>query len=416
MITVAASGGGVNSVGWPEFLPDGERFVYLEAGSGGGLRLMLGALDGTAPATLVESDSRAQYVEPGYLLYVRESTLVAQPFDAGTGKLTGDPRPLADKVDASNVGQADFSASGDRTLIYRALTTDVRQLLWRDRAGRELGTVGEADWFGAPSVSAQESRLAIDTYDEQSDQRDVWIYDLERGSKSRLTFDPGLDINPLWSPDRARVAFSSNRSGSFDLYLKDASGAGEEQRLLAAGEDLQPCDWSRDGRHILFVRRAASTSWDIWALPMDGSGDAFPLVQTPFLDTRPSFSPDGRWFAYESDESGRSEIYVRQFPGPGGRWQVSTAGGSEPVWSADGREIFYLDAGEKLVAVAVRTADAFTAALPETLFEPRLFQRVQRNRYAVASSGDRFLMVSPLESQTIPAMTVVLNWDATLDQ
>jgi Tol biopolymer transport system component len=416
VITATSSGGGANSVGWPEFLPDGERFVFLEAGSGGGLRLMLGDLDGTAPTTLVESDSRAQYVEPGYLLYVRESTLVAQPFDAGTGELRGDPRPLADKVDASNVGQADFSVSRDGILVYRSLTTDVRQLLWRDRAGRELGTVGEVDWFGAPSVSAHESRLAIDTYDEQSDQRDVWIYDLERGSKSRLTFDPGLDINPLWSPDRARIAFSSNRSGSFDLYLKDASGAGDEQRLLTAGEDLQPCDWSRDGRHILFMRRGADTSWDVWALPMDGSGDAFPLVQTTFSDSRPSFSPDGRWFAYESDESGRSEIYVRQFPGPGGRWQVSTAGGSEPVWSADGREIFYLDAGEKLLAVAVRTADAFTAALPETLFEARLFQRVQRNRYAAASSGDRFLMVSPLESQTIPAMTVVLNWDATLAQ
>ncbi len=416
VITVTSSGDGVNTVGWPEFLPDGERFVYLEAGSGGGLRLMLGALDGTAPATLVESDSRAQYVEPGYLLYVRESTLVAQPFDAGTGKLAGDPRPLADKVDASSVGQADFSASRDGILIYRSLTTEVRQLLWRDRAGRELGTVGEADWFGAPSVSAQETLLAVDNYDEQSDQRDVWIYDLERGSKSRLTFDPGLDINPLWSPDRARIAFSSNRSGSFDLYLKDASGAGEEQRLLAAGEDLQPCDWSRDGRHIAFMRRAANTSWDIWALPMDGSGEAFPLVQTPYSDSRPKFSPDGRWFAYESDESGRAEIYVRQFPGPGGRWQVSTAGGSEPVWSADGREIFYLDAGEKLVAVAVRTADAFTAALPEVLFEPRLFQRVQRNRYVVAETGDRFLILSPLESQTIPPMTVVLNWDATLSK
>ena len=319
-------------------------------------------------------------------------------------------------MDASNVGQADFSASRDQTLIYRSLTTEVRQLLWRDRAGRELGTLGEADWFGSPSVSAQELRLAVDNYDEQSDQRDVWIYDLERGSKSRLTFDPGLDINPLWSPDRARVAFSSNRSGSFDLYLKDASGAGDEQRLLAAGEDLHPCGWTRDGRHIAFVRRAASTSWDIWALPMDGSGEAFPLVQTPFSDSRPSFSPDGRWFAYESDESGRAEIYVRQFPGPGGRWQVSTAGGSEPVWSADGREIFYLDAGEKLVAVAVRTADAFTAALPEVLFEPRLFQRVQRNRYVVAESGDRFLILSPLESQTIPPMTVVLNWDATLSK
>jgi len=306
--------------------------------------------------------------------------------------------------------------SRDRTLIYRSLTTDVRQLLWRDRAGRELGTLGEADWFGSPSVSAQELRVAVDNYDEQSDQRDVWIYDLERGSKSRLTFDPGLDINPLWSPDRARVAFSSNRSGSFDLYLKDASGAGDEQRLLAVGEDLHPCGWSRDGRHIAFIRRGASTSWDIWALPMDGSGDAFPVVKTPFFEGRPRFSPDGRWIAYDSDESGRFEIYVRQFPGPGGRWQVSNSGGSEPWWSADGREIFYLDEEENIVSVAVRAADVFTAALPEVLFRARLCQSGPRNRYVVASDGQRFLMVSPVEGQTIPPMTVVLNWDAALSK
>jgi hypothetical protein len=150
------------------------------------------------------------------------------------------------------------------------------------------------------------------------------------------------------------------------------------------------------------------------ALPMDGSGDAFPVVKTPFIEMRPRFSPDGRWIAYQSDESGRSEIYVRQFPGPGGRLQVSTSGGSEPWWSADGREIFYLDEEENIVSVAVRAADVFTAALPEVLFKARLCQSGQRNRYLVASDGQRFLMVSPVESQTIPPMTVVLNWDAAL--
>ncbi len=147
---------------------------------------------------------------------------------------------------------------------------------------------------------------------------------------------------------------------------------------------------------------------------MDGSGDAFPVVKTPFFEGRPRFSPDGRWIAYESDESGRSEIYVRHFPGPGGRWQVSTSGGSEPWWSADGREIFYLDEEENIVSVAVRAADVFTAALPEVLFKARLCPSGQRNRYVVASDGQRFLMVSPVESQTIPPMTVVLNWDAAL--
>jgi len=415
-VMTPSSEGGPLSVGWPEFLPDGERFVYLELGTSGGLRLMLGALDGTAPSPLVEADSRAQYVEPGYLLYVREGTLVAQAFDAGAGRLTGEPRPLADQVDAGSSGQADFSASRDRTLVYRRTRLVARRLVWRDRAGRELGAVGELEGFGDLSLSPQGSRLAVDIYDEEGEQRDVWIYDLERGARSRLTFDPGGDWSPLWSPDGLRIAFGSDRSGRSGLFVKDASGAGEEQLLLAADEALAPCDWSNDGRVVALVRLGADTGWDIWALPMDGSGDAFPVVVTPFLDSRPRFSPDGRWIAYESDESGRSEIYVRQFPGPGGRWQVSTSGGSEPWWSADGREIFYIDGDENLVSVAVRAADVFTADLPEVLFEARVTQRIQRGHYLVASDGERFLTVSPVESQTIPPMTVVLNWDAALSK
>jgi len=415
LITVDSDGGQLN-VAWPEFLPDGERFVYLELGTSGGSRLMVGALDGTAPSPLVESDSRAQYVEPGCLLYVRESTLVAQPFDAGSGELIGEPRPLADQVDADGSGQADFSASHDRTLVYRRTTQVARRLVWRDRTGRELGAVGEPEGFGDLSLSPQGSRLAVDIYDEEGDQRDVWIYDLERGARSRFTFDPAWDFSPLWSPDGSRIVFGSDRSGMFGVYVKDASGASEEKLLLAADEILAPCDWSNDGRVVALVRLGAGTGWDIWALPMDGSRDAFPVVATPFIDSRPRFSPDGRWIAYESDESGRSEIYVRQFPGPGGRWQVSTSGGSEPWWSADGREIFYLDGEENMVSVAIRAADVFTAELPEVLFETRLIQRIQRGHYLVGRDGERFLTVSPVESQTIPPMTVVLNWDAALSR
>ena len=415
LITVDSDGGQLN-VAWPEFLPDGERFVYLEQGTSGGSRLMVGALDGTAPSPLVESDSRAQYVEPGRLLYVRESTLVAQSFDAGAGELTGEPRPVADQVDADGSGQADFSASHDRTLVYRRTAQVARRLVWRDRAGRELGVVGEPEGFGDLSLSPQGLRLAVDIYDEEGDQRDVWIYDLERGARSRLTFDPALDFCPLWSPDGSRIVFGSGRSGTFGVYVKDASGASEEQLLLAADEMVAPCDWSNDGRIVALARLGAGTGWDIWALPMDGSRDAFPVVATPFVDSRPRFSPDGRWIAYESDESGRSEIYVRQFPGPGGRWQVSTSGGSEPWWSVDGREIFYLDGNESMVSVAVRAAGDFAAELPEVLFETQLTRRFQRGHYLVGRDGERFLTVSPVEGQTIPPMTVVLNWDAALSR
>ncbi len=416
VITLSSDHGHLGVVALPEFLPDGERFVYLEWDTSGNSTMMLGALDGTAPSPLVESVSRVQYVEPGYLLYVRESTLVAQPFDTGVGELTGEPRPVADQVYASESGQADFSASRDGTLVYRTFTTNARQLLWRDRTGRELGAVGELEMFGGLSVSPQGSRLAIDIRPNWADVCDVWIYDLERGGRSRLTFDPKCDIDPLWSPDGTRIAFNSNRSGTFDLYVKDASGAGEEQLLLAAGETVTPCDWSRDGRFIALMRLGADTGWDIWALPMDGSGDAFPVVQTPFFEGRPRFSPDGCWIAYQSDESGRDEIYVRQFPGPDGRWQVSTSGGRNPWWSADGREIFYLDGAENMVSVAVRAADVFTAALPEVLFKSWLYRGFFRNRYVMTSDGERFLMMSPPKSQIIPPITVVLNWDVALAQ
>ena len=415
-VITASSDGGPLNVGWPEFLPDGKRFLYIELGSEGRLRTLRGALDGSPPTVLGESDSRAQYVEPGYLLYVRESTLVAQPFDADAGELTGEPRPLADQVIAGSVGQADFSASRDGTLVYRTSPFVDRQPVWRDRAGRQLGAVGEPARFGASSLSPDGSRLAVDIWGQSGQQEDVWVYDLERGARSRFTFDPGSDFAPLWSPDGTRIAFASIRSGTFTISVKDASGAGEEQPLLTADGYLVPCDWSRDGRFIVLMRQSAGTSWDIWTLPMGGPAGASPVVATPFLDGRSCFSPDGRWLAYESDESGRFEIYVRQFPGAGGRWQVSTAGGAEPWWSADGRTIFYLDGEENLVSVAVDAADAFTAALPEVLFEARLTPGIYRNRYLAAGDGERFLTLSPLESQARPPLTVVLNWDAALSK
>jgi Tol biopolymer transport system component/predicted Ser/Thr protein kinase len=408
---------GETSLGWPEFLPDGRRFVY-QLGSGGGERsLMLGELGSDEKTFLVEADSRAQFVEPGYLLYVREETLVAQPFNARTGKITGEPRPLADQVGASTVGLADFSASRDGILAYRAeVGIDVRQLVWRDRAGRSTGVVGEPAMYGAMWLAPTGDRIAVDVYDPQSEQRDLWIHDLERGTASRFTFDPGFDIGPVWSPDGSRVVFSSNRGESADLYMKDASGAGEVAELLVEEDELYASEWSRDGRYLMFLKRAANEPFDIWALPVDPPGEPFPVVESEFVDVRPDFSPDGRWFAYQSDESGRAEIYVRQFPGPGGKWQVSTNGGTEPQWSDDGSEIFYLDPGQHLVSVFVETGDTFRAGMPEVLFQARLYQRQQRSRYVVSADGQSFLMLSPMETHSQPPTRIVLNWTASLEE
>jgi Tol biopolymer transport system component len=424
---VAASGGiakaevagdsepGMPSVGWPEFLPDGRRFLYLTSPDEGESKLVLAELDSDEVTELLEVDSRVQYVEPGYLLYVREDTLVAHPFDARSGEFTDEPMPLADEVGATAVGQADFSASHDGTLVYRTERGGVRQLVWRDRAGRELGTVGKPDAYVELWPSPDGGRVVVSVLDRQSEHQDLWVQDLERGVASRFTFDPGDDHAPLWSPDGSHIVYSSDRKGSCDLYLKSASGTGTVDELLVTEQNTHAADWSRDGRYVALAKRAGDNGWDIWALPMNPPGEAFPVVQSEFWEIRPNFSPDARWMAYESNESGRPEIYVTQFPGPGGKFQVSTDGGSEPRWSDDGRELFYLDETQHMVSVDVEAGDTFRAGLPETLFASRVFPSY-RSRYLVSRDGQRFLMLSRMESQSNPPTTVVLNWHASLQR
>jgi Tol biopolymer transport system component len=405
---------GETALAWPEFLPDGRRFLYLVWNQDGEKKLMLGELDSDEAIELIDVDSRVQYVEPGYLLYVRENTLVAQAFDARSGDITGEPMPVADEVNATGTGHAPFSASQDGVLAYRSEGARARTLVWRNRSGHELGVVGGLEQYGSMSLSPDNTRLVVSAYAAEAENRDLWIHDLERGTASRFTFDPAADLNPVWSSDGSRVAFSSNRDGSYDIFVKDEAGGGDVEKLLSSEHAIHPIDWSRDGRFLLYMLLAGGTSWDIWALPMNPPGEPFAVVQTEFLDGRPAFSPDGDRFVYESDESGRSEIYVRRFPGPSGKWQVSTDGGSEPQWGPDGREIFYLDGARNLVSVAVEAGETFRAGLPEPLFEVRLFPRIQRNRYVVSSDGERLLMLTPLEERSLPPTTVVVNWQEAL--
>ena len=406
----------ISALGWPEFLPDGEQFIFLADQLEEDSRVMIWSLGSGEGRVLMNSDSRVQYVEPGYLVYVLNGMLVAHPFDADAGTLIGDPLPLADSIGVSAVGLADFSASHNGTLVYRAGQTGARKLLWRDRAGRELGQVGEPAEFMTTSLSPDGQRLVVNVEEPEGDNIDLWIHDLERGVASRFTFDDSYDLVPLWSPDGSRIVFSSGRGeGSDAMYWKDASGAGVAELLLQAEEDIYPSDWSRDGSVLAFNRYGSDTGWDIWALPMDGSSEPFPILQSEFAEVRPGFSPDGRWLVYNSNESGNMEVYVTQFPGPGGKWQVSTNGGREPRWSADGSEIFYLDASESLVTVPVSTDNTFRAGMPETLFEAELFPFVGRNRYLVTDDGQRFLMLSPVGGESVRPISVVLNWHAGLE-
>jgi Tol biopolymer transport system component len=403
------------SLGWPEFLPDGKRFLFVGDVTGEEGTIMLHEVGTSENTALTPADSRVQYAEPGYLIYVLDGMLVAHPFDAGKGELTGEPMPLADNVGSSAVGLADFSAAADGTLVFRSGESGGRRLLWYDRAGRELGAVSEGSEFHSTCLSPDGSKVVSGIADDDSGNRDLWIHDLDRGVASRFTFDPATDSNPLWSPDAKQIVFSSTRDEKRGLYRKDASGVGPVELLLEVEAGANASAWSADGRFLLYMTQGAETSWDIWALPMDGSAEPFPVLQSEFREVRPSFSPDGKWFSYGSNESGRSEVYVRQFPGPGGQWQVSTDGGSESVWSTGGREIFFLDVGGNLSIVSVETGATFTAGLPEVLFDPAVFPTVQRNRYLATPDGERFLVLATMSGESIRPTIAVLNWSAGLD-
>jgi Tol biopolymer transport system component/tRNA A-37 threonylcarbamoyl transferase component Bud32 len=408
---------GETAVGWPEFLPDGRLFLYVLWAENANPRLMLGELDSDEVTYLMDVDARVQYAEPGYLIYVRDDTLVVQRFDARAGQIAGDPRPLAQPMTIDEVGLAHFAAARNGTLVYRADGTAIRQLVWRDRSGRELGSVGTPAAYGEMWLSPDGNRVVVTSGEAGGgDAEDLWIHDLERGVASRLTFDPASDIAPVWSPDGSRIAFSSMRrtGATYDLYLQDTTGAGSATELLAGDQQLIAADWSSDGRYLICSVYDAGTSWDVWVVSVDGSDGAIPVVATEFAESRPSFSPDGTWIAYQSNESDQWEIYVREFPGPGGRWQVSTNGGTDPHWSHDGREIFYLDADEQLTSVAVRTTPDFRAELPQTLFDAQVFPGTFRSRYTVSADGERFLLLSRTETQTYPPLTVVMNWTAAL--
>jgi Tol biopolymer transport system component/predicted Ser/Thr protein kinase len=406
---------GVTSVGWPEFLPDGRRFLYISEPDGGGTKMMLHTLDEKNDIELTTADSRVQYAPPGYLIYVLDGMLVAHPFDADKGELTGEPMPLADNIGASAVGLADFSASTDRTLAFRSGESGGRQLRWFDREGRQLGDLAAANDFRNFRLSPDGRRVVTEILDATAGNQDLWIHDLERGTASRFTFDAANDFGPVWTPDGSSVIYTSAKEGSVVLLRKAASGTGATETLLTSETNLLAGDMSPDGKYLLYMTSGGETSWDIWALTLDGTGESIPLLQTEFVEVRPMFSPDGKWFAYNSNESGRAEVYVRQFPGPGGQWQISTDGGSEPVWSADGREILYIDSGRNLVSVPVTTGDTLEAGLPKVLFDPPIFPVTQRERYAVTRDGQRFLMLSTTSGVSVRPTTVVLNWDLGLE-
>jgi Tol biopolymer transport system component len=398
------------SVGWPQFLPDGKHYIYLVTGEKPeDSAYWIASIDSKEKKMLAPAQTLVQYAPPGYLLFVRDQTLVAQPFDASARKITGEAVPLAEKIGTDNVGLARFSVSTNGVLAYRTGETGGR-LLWRDRSGRELETLGDPGDYANPTLSPSGDRLAFTANDARTGKADIWIRDLARGVNSRFTLGAGNNNRSVWSPDGSTIVFGSDRGGLFDLYQKAVKGSGEEKLLLHTDSPKSAGGWSPDGKYIVYGSRKQST--DLWALPMFGDKKPIAIAVTPFNEQNPVLSPDGRYVAYLSNESGRDEIYVQTFPEPGGKWQVSNGGGSDPSWRGDGKELYYRSPDQKLMAVEIRAGADFQAGVPKELFPIRIRVGNPRNKYAPSPDGQRFIIAAPLGREAMSPTTIVLNWPA----
>jgi len=406
---------------WPFFLPDGKRFLYVSRVThrNDSRPVFVGSLDGTATHLPFRTYSAVSYAEPGYLLMVRGGALVAQRFDPGTLTPSGEEFTIADDVPViGNLGPtlyAPVTTSNNGMLAYRPSAAVPNTLLqWVGRYGKLAGTVGLPAGWGEPDLSPDGRRVAVSRTDDQMYDEDIWLIDLQTQAESRFTFHQATDATPIWSPDGSRIVFASTRNGVFDLFVKPVSGATEEELVLKSDLNKWADDWSPDGKYILY--ETAGQNSDLWLLPMTGT-DRTPVPYLPDSgdEFHGTFSPDGRWVAYTSSESDRTEIYVQSFPAGRGKWQISTTGGGQAVWRADGQELFYL-AGNRIMAVEVKTGDAFQSGVPRELFAVQLSQAVfaARSHFAVSLDGERFLVNAVTREFVQPPAVVVLNWTAGL--
>ncbi len=407
---------------YPQFLPDGRHYIYLARSRRREYQgIYVGSLGSTERKLLVTADANAAYVAPGYLLFVRDSALMAQRFDLRRLELTGGAAALAaGLVPAATLRFAPFSASGD-VLTYRTGGMNKTRLVWFDRSGRRVDSVGDPGRYLSPALSPDGSRLAVDLLDIQREVVDTWIVDLARGISSRSTLASAIDGYPLWAPDGKRIAFASDRQGVWSLRertLDEESSAGmpSDRVLIESPKSKHPQTWSADGRSLVYVEQSDTSGQDLWLLPVVGERKPISLLQTPFNEVQAQLSPNGRWLAYTSDESGRLEVYVRSFPSLTGKWRISADGGCQPRWRADSRELFYVN-GRSLMAVSIAGQSLLQPATPMRLFETH----VGRNSdvswdYVVAADGQRFLVKDLVYEEDGSPMVVVLNWRRLLRQ
>jgi len=403
---------------WPYFLPDGQHFLFLRRGiisSESETGIYVGSLASKESKLLLRAASNIAYAR-GYLLFLREGTLMAQPFDAKRLEISGDAFVLAEQVQSEpSMARGVFAASENGVLAYQ--TGSVRsgkQLAWFDRNGKQLSLLGDMALYDYPRLSGDGKRLTVTIVDPQNGNQDVWLYDVGRGLRTRFTVDPADERSPIWSHDGSRIVFASNRKGHFDLYQKASGGIGSDELLLESGLDKFPLSASPDEKFLIYSITDPKTKLDLWVLPLGGDRTSFPFLQTEFNETDSQFSPDGRWIAYSSDESGRPEIYVALFPGPGGKQQISTSGGRRPAWRGDGREIIYLATDNKLMSAEVISQGAgLVVGAVRPLFDVRASLE-DVAVYDVTADAQRFLINTIAEQRASAPITLVINWTADL--
>jgi eukaryotic-like serine/threonine-protein kinase len=431
---------------WPEFLPDGQHFIfYASSASGNYDGTYVASLEGGNSELVLRGSSNAIYAA-GYLLFLQGENLMAQRFDSSGFRVIGDPKAIAGNAGDLQVARRILvSASSNSILGY--WTTGASnagfELMWFDRNGKQIGSSGSpggllsasltssllssvaAGGFGAgaiggliasPRLSPDGKKLAVQA--ARVGAYDIWTYDVARGISTRLTFTQAVNALPVWSPDGSKIAFASDRSGMPQIYEKAANGAGAATLLLKDNFIDIPSSWSLDGRYLAYDRRdpQRKSRSDIWILPLFGEKKPFPFLVSPFDKLDPTFSPDGRWLAYTSEESGRDEIYIAPFPAGNGKWEVSTNGGGQPRWGRDGKELFYLAADLKIMAVDIlEKGDSIVIGSPKVLFQtnpPPLSFRP----FDVAADGRKFVVTTEtIQASTVP-ITLVSNWLALLNR
>ncbi len=412
---------------YPRFLPDRNHFLFLLNNVGPEKNgIYVASLDGATPVRVLSDESSAAYVHPGpaggtgYLLFRREGTLMAQSFDPGAARTAGEAFPVAEQVGITgNTNFGAFSVAQNGALAYAAGGlfgsggSQIRELVWMDRKGKRLGPVGQPGLIAYTALAPDEKSVAFALGKPGGDESDIWLLDVARGVPSRFTFRTGLSADGVWSPDGTRLVFQSDNTA---LYVKPVSGAGNEELLTRTGINARPSDWSRDGKFIVYTQFAGNRGSDLWLLPMEGEHKPVPYLQTPFNETGAQFSPDGKWMAYASNESGPPQVYVQPIPATGAKWQVSAAGGDQPRWRRDSKELFYVSADQKLMAAPVKSGSTFEAGSPQALFDiqPIYGPLAGRFAYQPAADGQRFLVLANVGGSAAPPITVVLNWQAGL--